>query len=148
MPAWLVRDLLRWYPQNWVELIPWLVGIALIPGIAEETLFRGFVQNGLQQSWSRTRALIMASVLFGVLHLSPWQIPYAILFGFVAGYLFFRTNSIYTTISMHITMNSVSSVSGFFKVQMAAPVWESTLLLSTLLLATIIIYEKRISRRR
>lgn len=46
-----------------------LIGISLaLVGPAEELAFRGFVQKGFENSFGKTNGLIVASVLFGLLH--------------------------------------------------------------------------------
>jgi len=112
-PRFLEGEIYRWYPNNWPEMILWLGGIAVSAGICEEILFRGFVQNGLQRNWRPIAAVAVSGILFGISHLDPWRIPFAILFGLMAGYLFLRTNSLYTTMTFHIITNSISPILDF-----------------------------------
>jgi len=112
-PRILEGEFYRWFPASWPEMILWLGGIAVSAGICEEILFRGFVQNGLQRNWSPMAAVAVAGILFGISHLDPWRIPFAIVFGITAGYLFLRTNSLYTTMTFHIMTNSISPILDF-----------------------------------
>ena len=55
-------------PKDALQLVL-LVGISiLLVGPAEELAFRGFIQRGLENSYGKTAGLIVASVLFGLLH--------------------------------------------------------------------------------
>lgn len=55
-------------PRNLLQLIA-LLGISLaLIGPAEELAFRGFVQRGLETSFGKTAGLLIASILFGLLH--------------------------------------------------------------------------------
>ena len=55
-------------PRDSLQLIAMLgISLALV-GPAEELAFRGFVQRGLETSFGKTRGLLFASVLFGLLH--------------------------------------------------------------------------------
>ncbi len=55
-------------PRDLVQLIA-LIGISLVlVGPAEELAFRGFVQRGFENSFGKTIGLLIASVLFGLLH--------------------------------------------------------------------------------
>ena len=55
-------------PRNVVQLIA-LIGISLaLVGPAEELAFRGFVQKGFENSFGKTTGLLIASILFGLLH--------------------------------------------------------------------------------
>jgi membrane protease YdiL (CAAX protease family) len=133
----------RWFPNSWPGMILWLGGIALSAGISEEILFRGFVQNGLQRNRGPITALIVSATLFGVLHLDPWRIPYAILFGLMTGYLFLRTNSLYTTMTFHIVTNSISSILSFinppFPVSISAAPWIAISIISAALTALVLL---------
>ena len=55
-------------PRDSLQLIA-LIGISIVlVGPAEELAFRGFVQKGLEASFGKTAGLLIASILFGVLH--------------------------------------------------------------------------------
>ena len=55
-------------PRNGIQLIA-LVGISIVlVGPAEELAFRGFVQRGFENSFGKTVGLLIASVMFGLLH--------------------------------------------------------------------------------
>ena len=50
-----------------------LLVIAILPGIAEEVLFRGFVQRGFERSCGPWRAVLLSSLLFSLFHMNPIQ---------------------------------------------------------------------------
>jgi len=55
-------------PKDSLQLIA-LIGISLaLVGPAEELAFRGFVQRGFETSFGKTAGLLIASILFGLLH--------------------------------------------------------------------------------
>jgi membrane protease YdiL (CAAX protease family) len=55
-------------PRDTVQLVA-LLGISLaLVGPAEELAFRGFVQRGFENSFGKPAGLVIASVLFGLLH--------------------------------------------------------------------------------
>ncbi len=55
-------------PRDAVQLIA-LIGISLaLVGPVEELAFRGFVQKGFENSFGKTTGLLIASILFGLLH--------------------------------------------------------------------------------
>lgn len=93
-------------PLVWPDLI-WL---GLLPGLSEELLFRGVMLPALGLDWS---ALIISSLLFGVLHLSGMeQWPYAAwatVVGFALGYCAIATGNVLVPIVAHILTNFVSS---------------------------------------
>jgi membrane protease YdiL (CAAX protease family) len=55
-------------PRDSFQLIA-LIGISLVlVGPVEELAFRGFVQKGFENSFGKTTGLLIASILFGLLH--------------------------------------------------------------------------------
>ena len=81
-----------------------LVGV--IAPVAEEVLFRGVVFSGLRDSWGEGWAIVVSSVLFGVIHLQPLvMIPTAIL-GLLLAKIFSMTRSLWASIALHSAYNT------------------------------------------
>ncbi len=55
-------------PRNIFQLVALIILSLVLVGPAEELAFRGFIQRGFENSFGRTRGLLLASVLFGLLH--------------------------------------------------------------------------------
>jgi uncharacterized protein len=93
-------------PLIWPDLI-WL---GLLPGMSEELLFRGVMLPALGLNLT---AVIISSLLFGVLHLSgAGQWPYVVwatIVGFALGYIALITGNLVIPIVAHIITNLVSS---------------------------------------
>jgi uncharacterized protein len=93
-------------PLMWVDLI-WL---GLLPGLSEELLFRGVMLPALGLNLT---AVVISSVLFGVLHLSgAGQWPYVVwatIIGFALGYCALVTGNLVVPVVAHIITNLVSS---------------------------------------
>lgn len=75
----------------------------LVVGPVEELLFRGVVQGALRKAWSAWPAIVLASALFGVVHVvavagTPEQqflyATIAMLLGTLLGYLYERTGNL------------------------------------------------------
>ena len=94
-------------PLMWVDLI-WL---GLLPGLSEELLFRGVMLPALGLNIT---ALILSSILFGVLHLSGvGQWPYVVwatIVGFALGYCALITGNLLVPVLAHIVTNLVSGL--------------------------------------
>jgi uncharacterized protein len=90
----------------WADLI-WL---GLLPGLSEELLFRGVMLPALGLNLT---AVVISSVLFGVLHLSgAGQWPYVVwatIVGFALGYCTLVTGNLVVPVVAHIITNLVSS---------------------------------------
>ncbi|MEA5534546.1 CPBP family intramembrane glutamic endopeptidase [Crocosphaera sp. XPORK-15E] len=93
-------------PLVWPDLI-WL---GLLPGLSEELLFRGVMLPALGFD---LLAVIVSSMVFGVLHLSGVQqwpyVVWATVVGFALGYSALVTGNLAIPIVAHIITNWVSS---------------------------------------
>jgi len=98
-------------PGYYLIMIP--VSLLLV-GPAEELLFRGAVQGRLSESWGRWPAIIVATVLFGLIHIPAVsggfgaQLSYALLagvLGLVLGYLYDYTQNIVVPAVIHGSYN-------------------------------------------
>lgn len=92
-------------PLEWTDLI-WL---GLLPGLSEELLFRGVMLPALGLNLV---AVVISSLLFGVLHLSGnGQWPYVVwatIVGFALGYCALITGNLVVPVVAHIITNLVS----------------------------------------
>ena len=93
-------------PLVWPDLI-WL---GLLPGLSEELLFRGVMLPALGFN---SAAVVISSLLFGVLHLSGAQqwpyVVWATIVGLVLGFSALATANLLVPIVAHIATNFVSS---------------------------------------
>lgn len=93
-------------PLVWPDLI-WL---GLLPGLSEELLFRGVMIPALGFDLV---AVIVSSLVFGVLHLSGLQqwpyVVWATVVGFALGYTALITGNLLIPIVAHILTNLISS---------------------------------------
>ena len=88
------------------------LAVAVIPAILEEISVRGVLLSGYKflGTW---KASFAAALLFGLMHLSPQQLPYAFCVGFIFCFLVERTNSIFASILPHLIINATTVVSLF-----------------------------------
>lgn len=88
-----------------------LLSIALLAPILEELLFRGAIEGNLLREWrSPWGAIVVSSLIFGVVHMNPAQIPFAFLLGMMFGWLYYRTGSLLPGVVGHVLNNSVAAV--------------------------------------
>lgn len=92
-------------------VIPDLIWLGLLPGLSEELLFRGVMIPAFGYDLF---AVIVSSILFGVLHLSNVQnwhyVVWAIVIGFVLGYSAYLTGNLLVPIIAHSLTNFFSSL--------------------------------------
>jgi len=111
-----VQDLLGGSTGLWGML----VAVALVPALAEEFMFRGFVLSGLRSRMGAARAVVASALLFGLFHLNIYQLVFATLAGLVLGALALRTRSLLPPVLFHLTTNVLGVF--FMKVE-AWPAW-------------------------
>ena len=76
--------------------------IAVLAGFGEEGLFRGVIQGGLSGEIPPAAALVLASVLFGLLHLvTPMYGAIATIFGLYLGGLYILTGNLVVPVIVH-----------------------------------------------
>ncbi|MCC7084601.1 MAG: CPBP family intramembrane metalloprotease [Pirellulales bacterium] len=79
----------------------------VVPAILEEIAYRGLVQHWLQAALAPWRALVVASFLFAITHLSVISCPYLFLVGCLLGWAKQKTGSLYPSMLIHFVHNFV-----------------------------------------
>lgn len=97
---------------TWTGLVLNIIIVAVAPAILEELLFRGYVLQSLRVAGDRN-ALWISSLLFGLMHGTIQQIPFAFLLGLVFGYIVLKTGDIRTSMILHFLNNGISVVLEF-----------------------------------
>ncbi|MEL7001850.1 MAG: type II CAAX endopeptidase family protein [Bacteroidota bacterium] len=106
-------------PQFFIDIFEEFMGeegiytfltVAVAAPILEELIFRGVILNGLLKNYSPLKAIMISSLLFGLLHLNPWQFIAAFNLGVLAGWVFYRTGSIIPAIAVHFVNNGSASI--------------------------------------
>lgn len=82
---------------------------ALLPAILEEFLFR-FIPINLLKANTKY-AILLSSVMFAFAHASLFQIPYALVAGFVFSILYIAFGNVYICIALHFLNNVISLMS-------------------------------------
>lgn len=76
--------------------------------LVEETLFRGIVHKRLRGIMGATPAMIISSVLFGIIHGNIVQFIYATLIGLICAYVYEKFKTICAPILVHFSANIFS----------------------------------------
>lgn len=93
-----------------LSAVLYVVSVAVLPPLFEEFAFRGVMLSALRRHGDAF-ALIVSSVLFGMMHMNVGGIPFAILCGFVMGYVYLRTGNIWINVAIHF-LNNAQAVAG------------------------------------
>ncbi|KEI07360.1 CAAX protease [Clostridium sp. K25] len=87
------------------SIYEFILGVILAP-IMEELIFRGIMFNRLKMRWGAGAAIIISSIIFGMLHMDLAIIG-AVLFGIMMCILYMKTRNILTTMTIHFINNLV-----------------------------------------
>lgn len=95
-------------------LILSIAGIAIIPAIGEELVFRGVLQNLFTRSLKNTTAAIwLSALLFSLFHGNWDGFLVRLLLGTLFGYMYYQSKNIYVPMIAHATNNSISLILGY-----------------------------------
>lgn len=94
------------------------VCVSIFAPLCEEWLCRGMILRGLlnyrrkdgSRGMSAGWAIFISALIFGLIHLNPWQALPAIVLGVLFGYVYWRTGSLKLTMLMHCFNNTLALV--------------------------------------
>lgn len=84
------------------------ITVSVFAPFFEELLCRGIILRGLLRYSSPAKAIIWSSVIFGFMHLNPWQAIPAIIVGVLMGWLYYKTGSLLLSMFVHFVNNTIS----------------------------------------
>jgi len=104
LPSGLLETL-----EQQMKLGGWVILTTVVMApLCEEILFRGILQDALTAKYGPLRGILIASAVFGVIHLIPQQAINAFFVGIILGYIYYRTRSLVPVIAIHAINNAVS----------------------------------------
>jgi len=111
-PSAALQELNRVLSEGAKDVPLWSIVLllAVIPGIAEEFLFRGFLLSGLGRASGKWTAIIGAGLIFGAFHSFVDKIPMTALMGILLGYVCWQSRSLWPGILAHVMHNSALMV--------------------------------------
>jgi len=88
-----------------------IISITIMAPLVEELLFRGAIQGHLlRKGMKPVYAILIASAVFGIVHMNPIQIPFAFAIGMIFGWLYYRTGSVVPGMIGHFINNSIACI--------------------------------------
>lgn len=87
------------------DLLGTSITLMVVAPFTEEFLFRGLIFDGLKRNYSFGTAALLTALLFGILHLNPWQFLGAGIVGYYFAWLVAKTGSIAQPILAHMVFN-------------------------------------------
>lgn len=84
-----------------------IVFICVLPAIFEEIFFRGLIQNSLSKKYGDIKALVIASIMFALVHITPSAIFPIFLLSLMLGFVFIKTMNLIYPIILHFMNNLI-----------------------------------------
>ncbi len=82
--------------------------IAIVPAFCEELFFRGYIQNNYTAALSPFRGIMLTGLVFGLFHMSLFNLPPLVIMGWFLGYVYYRTGSLWVPVAVHFANNALS----------------------------------------
>jgi membrane protease YdiL (CAAX protease family) len=97
-------------PLSWLSGAAGALGFLLVPAAAEEALLRGYPLQALGEAWGAGIAVVVTSVLFGLLHLANpgigvLSVANVAVAGLLLGVVYVRTLSLWWATGAHLGWN-------------------------------------------
>ena len=114
--------------NNFSQFLFGFVVIAILPGIGEELLFRGVLQNSLHRlTKNKHVAIWVTAFIFGAIHMQFYGLVPRMMLGAVFGYLYLWSGNIWYPIIAHIANNGFAVIAVYYaQLDEAAPNLDDT----------------------
>ncbi len=112
----VIEPLLALFPTEGYEAVMQTVGLGgwailstvVAAPILEEVLFRGLIFESCGERFGKGGALIISSLLFGLIHGVPVQMVNAFVVGLILGYVYLCTRSLVSVMIIHAVNNAIA----------------------------------------
>ncbi len=91
------------------EFLLTFLAVAIVPAIVEEFAFRGIILGSLRK-FGDGFAILISSLVFGLIHQNFAQMPFAFLVGIVLAFATIKTGSVITSVIIHFLNNALSLI--------------------------------------
>jgi sodium transport system permease protein len=85
-----------------------LLVVAILPGVCEELLCRGFILHSLKTRFGKSGTILMTALIFSLLHMDTYRLLPTAALGLMLGWLVMETGSILPAILGHALNNGLS----------------------------------------
>jgi membrane protease YdiL (CAAX protease family) len=88
--------------------------MVILAPLGEELIFRGIILDSLLKRYSSWKAIIVSALIFGAVHLNPWQFIPGFALGIFFGWIYYHTQrNILQTFILHAVVNLSSFATHF-----------------------------------
>ena len=126
-----LESMMRWHIAESLPLL--LILVAVVPGVVEELLFRGYLQTRLAQRWRPVWAITVSAVIFSAAHLDPLHGVGVLPLGLWLGAVAWRTGSVWPAVLCHAANNAMAILGVKFQPEDAMGIGMDSMSLGTLI---------------
>ena len=94
-------------PEGFFGFLLSMLATAVVPPLIEEFACRGLILGSLRK-YGEGFAVLVSSVLFGLMHGNFDQMPFAFMVGLVLGFIVVKTDSLWIAVAVHAANNFIS----------------------------------------
>ena len=98
---------------TYVTFIVEIITVAIMPALFEEFVHRGLILRGTSSIIGYKKAIVLSSILFGLMHLNISQFFYATILGLLMGLVATMTRSIWPAVIIHFCNNFINILNTF-----------------------------------
>lgn len=112
----VIEPLLDIFPDSYLEMLNQAVGrggwaivtTIIVAPIMEEILFRGIILESVRSRFGTMRSILISAAIFGIIHIIPQQVINAFFVGLVLGFIYVKTESIFSVMILHAINNALA----------------------------------------
>lgn len=102
------------FPHTTTGFVLFLLLAVVMAPLFEETFFRGFLFKGFANSWGWVWGAIISAAIFSLAHLQLDVFVPLFALGLALAWLYHRTGSLWSNITLHATFNAISVIAWYF----------------------------------
>lgn len=100
-------DVFTEYAKRAWGWLPVMLALVMVAPIVEEIGFRGWMQRRLERGWGAVAAIVVTAAVFSLAHFEAVGLLNRFVFGVAAGFIAFRTGSVWLSVLFHAVSNFV-----------------------------------------
>lgn len=108
------QEIVDQFPQTASGFALFIVLAVVMAPLFEEVFFRGFLFRGFAESWGWLWGAVVSAAIFAVAHLQLDVFVPLFVLGFVLAWVYHRTGSLWTSITLHAVFNGISVMAWYF----------------------------------
>lgn len=103
----LISQYILFFPNVDRGWIITLIGLALIPAVGEELMFRGYLMNLISQKSNYHNGIVISASIFALVHFNFSNFFYYFVLGVVMGYVYHWGKNLFYPIIIHFVNNAL-----------------------------------------